>query len=101
MLLEAKGRFEEDIEQVIIAGAYGSYIEVASAVTVGMLPPLPLDRFRQVGKPAGMGAKLGLISRSKRAEARAIGRRVCYVELATAPRFVEMFAQRNYTENST
>ncbi|MBI4758576.1 MAG: DUF4445 domain-containing protein [Chloroflexi bacterium] len=96
VLLETKGHSEEDIEQVIIAGAFGTYIDVASAVTIGMLPPLPLDRFRQVGNAAGMGAKLALISRSKRAEAQALARRVGYIELATAPRFAQIFAQAMY-----
>ncbi|MEA3459494.1 MAG: ASKHA domain-containing protein [Chloroflexota bacterium] len=93
VLLESKGHSEEDIEKVIIAGAFGTYIDVSSAVTIGMLPPLPLDRFRQVGNAAGMGAKLALISRSKRAEAQDIARRAGYIELAAAPRFAQIFAQ--------
>jgi uncharacterized 2Fe-2S/4Fe-4S cluster protein (DUF4445 family) len=96
VLLEASGHAEEDIEQVIIAGAFGTYIDVASAVTIGMLPPLPLDRFRQVGNAAGTGARLALISESKRAEAQAIARQVGYIELATAPRFARIFAQAMY-----
>jgi len=96
VLLEAKGHPEEEIEKVIIAGAFGTYIDVASAVTIGMLPPLPLNRFQQVGNAAGMGAKLALISRSKRAEAQAIAHQVGYIELATAPRFAQIFAQAMY-----
>lgn len=90
-LLEANKRSEKEINQVIIAGAFGSYIDVSSAMTIGMLPPLPLDRFRQVGNAAGMGAKLALISRSKRAEAQEIASRVNYVELASAPNFMQTF----------
>jgi uncharacterized 2Fe-2S/4Fe-4S cluster protein (DUF4445 family) len=93
VLLDGQGLSEEEINRVIIAGAFGTYIDVSSAVTVGMLPPLPLDRFQQVGNAAGMGAKLALVSRSKRAEAQEIARRVGYVELATEPRFTQMFAQ--------
>jgi uncharacterized 2Fe-2S/4Fe-4S cluster protein (DUF4445 family) len=96
VLLETNGRSEKENGKVIIAGAFGTYIDVASAVTLGMLPPLPLDRFRQVGNAAGMGAKLALISRSKRAEAQAIAGRVGYIELATAPHFGHTFAQANY-----
>lgn len=96
VLLEAKGHSEEDIEQVIIAGAFGTYIDVPSAVTIGMLPLLPLNRFRQVGNAAGMGAKLALICRSKRAEAQVIARRVGYIELATVPHFARIFAQAMY-----
>jgi len=95
VLLEAKGRSEAEIEQVIIAGAFGSYIDVASAVTIGMLPSLPLDRFRQVGNAAGMGAKLALISSVKRAEAQTIASRVRYIELAGAPNFMQTFVQAN------
>jgi uncharacterized 2Fe-2S/4Fe-4S cluster protein (DUF4445 family) len=93
VLLDAVNKSEQDIEQVIIAGAFGSYIDIASAVTVGMLPDLPLNRFRQVGNAAGMGAKLALISLSKRAEAQDIARGVHYIELGTAPRFEETFVK--------
>jgi uncharacterized 2Fe-2S/4Fe-4S cluster protein (DUF4445 family) len=96
VLLEHNKRSEDEIEQVVIAGAFGSYMNIASAVTIGMLPPLPLNRFRQVGNAAGMGAKLALISKVKRAEADAIASQVDYVELATAPRFSQTFAQSNY-----
>ena len=54
-LLESGGLTDGDVRHVIIAGAFGSYIDVGSAVTVGMLPPLPLGRFRQVGNAAGPG----------------------------------------------
>ncbi|MDY7075454.1 MAG: ASKHA domain-containing protein [Chloroflexota bacterium] len=93
MLLEEQGLSEEEIDRVIIAGAFGTYIDVTSAITIGMLPSLPLDRFQQVGNAAGMGAKLSLISRSKRVEAQHIARRVGYVELATSPRFMQIFTQ--------
>jgi uncharacterized 2Fe-2S/4Fe-4S cluster protein (DUF4445 family) len=81
---------------VIIAGAFGTYIDVESAISIGMLPRLPLDRFRQVGNAAGMGAKLALISETKRAEAQTLARQVGYVELATVPGFSQIFAQSMY-----
>ncbi len=96
VLLETSGYSEEEISQVIIAGAFGSYIDVSSAVAIGMLPSLPLDRFRQVGNAAGMGARLALISLSKRAEAQAIASRVHYIELATAPNFMQTFTEASY-----
>jgi uncharacterized 2Fe-2S/4Fe-4S cluster protein (DUF4445 family) len=96
VLLEANGRHEEEIKQVIIAGAFGSYIDVSSAITIGMLPALPLDRFRQVGNAAGMGAKLALISLSLRDEARAIASRVNYIELANSSNFMQTFIQASY-----
>jgi len=65
-------------------------------VEVGMLPPLPLDRFRQVGNAAGMGAKLALISLEQRARARAIASRVRYIELASSPGFQRAFVQASH-----
>jgi len=96
VLLEANDCAEKEIDKVIIAGAFGTYIDVSSAMTIGMLPSLPLDRFRQVGNAAGSGAKLSLISLSKRAEAQAIASQVHYVELASAPNFMQTFVESSY-----
>jgi uncharacterized 2Fe-2S/4Fe-4S cluster protein (DUF4445 family) len=91
VLLATKGRKEQELDQVIIAGAFGSYIDVASAVAIGMLPAVPLERFRQVGNAAGMGARLALISATQRVKAQALAARVNYVELGSAPHFSETF----------
>jgi len=93
VLLRTNELAAEEIDEVIVAGAFGTYIDIASAMAVGMLPRLPLERFRQVGNAAGMGARLALISRAKRAEAQAIARRVQYVELASDPEFSQIFAR--------
>jgi uncharacterized 2Fe-2S/4Fe-4S cluster protein (DUF4445 family) len=93
MLLAASGRKAQEIDSVIIAGAFGSYIDVSSAITIGLLPKLPLERFRQVGNAAGMGAKLALVSRAKRDAAQALASRIRYLELATHPLFSTTFAQ--------
>ncbi len=92
-LVMAVGLTETDIEQVIIAGAFGTFIDVGSAVTIGMLPPLPLDRFSQVGNAAGTGARLALISTTQRAKAAEIARRDGYIELASVPNFQRKFAE--------
>ena len=91
--METDGCSEAEIERVIIAGAFGSYINVASAVNIGMLPSLPLGCFQQVGNAAGMGAKMALISQSRRAEAQAIASRVHYIELSCVPYFSQTFIQ--------
>ena len=96
ILLETSDCTEDDIKQVIIAGAFGTYIDISSAVTIGMLPPLPLNRFHQVGNAAGMGAKLALISLRSRAKAEAIASRVSYIELASTPSFQPTFVQASY-----
>jgi uncharacterized 2Fe-2S/4Fe-4S cluster protein (DUF4445 family) len=92
-LLATNGLKEREVTEVVIAGAFGSYLDVSSAVEIGMFPPLPLDRFKQVGNAAGMGAKRALISTEERAEARAIAATARYVELAGSSRFNRNFIQ--------
>ncbi len=91
-LIEDAGIAEADIDRVIIAGAFGTFIDVQSAIGIGMLPPLPLERFQQVGNAAGTGARLALISRDKRRAALEIAAKDGYIELATIPDFNEKFA---------
>jgi uncharacterized 2Fe-2S/4Fe-4S cluster protein (DUF4445 family) len=98
LLLSSQNRRAPEIGQVWIAGAFGTYINVHSAIAIGMLPDLPLARYRQVGNAAGMGAKLALVSQDKRAEARALARQISYLELATAPDFTRVFMQASYLE---
>jgi uncharacterized 2Fe-2S/4Fe-4S cluster protein (DUF4445 family) len=96
VLLDAFGRSEEDIDEVIIAGAFGTYIDVENAMAIGMLPVLPVERFRQVGNAAGTGARLALISSGMRDKARSIVSGIDYIELAGEPHFNETFVQANY-----
>ncbi len=93
VLLNARGRSSGEIKKVIIAGAFGSYIDVSSAMTIGMLPSLPLNCFEQVGNAAGMGAKLALVSKNKRVEAQDIASKVHYIELAAAPDYVKILVE--------
>jgi uncharacterized 2Fe-2S/4Fe-4S cluster protein (DUF4445 family) len=103
-LVSTNGLKESQITDIIIAGAFGSYLDVSSAVDIGMFPPIPLDHFKQVGNAAGMGAKRALISTEERAEARAIAAEAQYVELAGSSRFNRNFIQavqlgRYYLDN--
>jgi uncharacterized 2Fe-2S/4Fe-4S cluster protein (DUF4445 family) len=87
VLLEESGIEVDQIGRVVVAGAFGTYLDVASARAIGMFPSLPLDRFDQVGNAAGMGAKLALLSRRWRDVAEEIAHRVEYIELTTDARF--------------
>jgi uncharacterized 2Fe-2S/4Fe-4S cluster protein (DUF4445 family) len=95
-LVEDAGLEERDIDQVIVAGAFGTFIDVASAVAIGMFPDLPLERFKQVGNAAGTGARLALISREQREEAARIAAQDGYIELASIPDFSIKFAEATF-----
>jgi uncharacterized 2Fe-2S/4Fe-4S cluster protein (DUF4445 family) len=96
VLVHTAGLKEDDIEKVIIAGAFGTFIDVKSAVTIGMLPDLPLERFAQVGNAAGTGARLALISKSEREKAKQIARQDGYIELAKVSDFSRKFVEATY-----
>jgi uncharacterized 2Fe-2S/4Fe-4S cluster protein (DUF4445 family) len=92
-LMEAEGISEKDIHKVIIAGAFGSYIDISNAVAIGMLPSLPLNKFHQVGNAAGIGAKLFLLSLKERKEVGDLLSRVRYLELASMKKFSKAFTR--------
>lgn len=96
VLLEKAKRTKEDIDTFIIAGAFGSYLDVESGIRVGMLPDIPVNKFRQVGNAAGMGALQLLLSLRKRKEAQKISQRVSYVELTTYKRFMDRYLEALY-----
>jgi uncharacterized 2Fe-2S/4Fe-4S cluster protein (DUF4445 family) len=98
VLLANAGIEPDGLSSVIIAGAFGTYIDLNSAMAVGMVPRLPLERFRQVGNAAGSGAKLALASRSRRDEAAALARSIGYIELASDPQFMTRFVANTYLE---
>jgi uncharacterized 2Fe-2S/4Fe-4S cluster protein (DUF4445 family) len=93
VLLETAGISAEAIEEFIIAGAFGTYINVPSAIEIGMFPSLPLDRFHQVGNAAGAGARQMLLSVKQRSLAEEIAKRVTYVELSTYANFANLFSK--------
>ncbi len=99
VLLEHAGLVPAQLSSVVVAGAFGTYIDLKSAIAIGMLPSLPLERFRQVGNAAGAGAKLALTSTSLRDRARSLARSVSYLELAAAPGFMKRFVQSTYLES--
>ncbi len=93
VLLEEAGVQETDLARVLVAGAFGTYIDIGHAVAIGMLPDLPLERFEQVGNVAGTGARMALLSRAERERAARIARRVRYIELTVHPSFREYFTR--------
>lgn len=76
-----------EVEDVVIAGAFGSYLDPGSAVAAGLLPAFPASRIRQFGNAAGAGARRMLVSPDRRRAAHALAGRVEYLELASHAAF--------------
>jgi len=92
ILLEKAGLQVEDIDTVIIAGAFGTYLDVGSGMDIGMFPRIEREKFTQVGNAAGDGARMALLSMAKREQAVQVANRVTYVELTVEPSFSTVFA---------
>jgi len=92
MLEMTAGINEDQIEKVLLAGAFGNYIQKSSAVTIGLLPAVPLERIHFVGNAASLGAMEILLDRGVRAGCEAMARRMEYVELATRAEFQDIYA---------
>ncbi len=82
-----------DIGRVYAAGAFGTYIDASSAITIGMYPDVPVDRIRFIGNSAGAGARMALKSTSIRDLADRLSKKVEYVELAAEKDFQKEFAK--------
>ncbi|NLE09082.1 MAG: DUF4445 domain-containing protein [Dehalococcoidales bacterium] len=96
LLVERNGFKEEDIDRFIVAGAFGTYIDMDSSMISGLLPTLPKERFEQVGNAAGIGARMNLISMAKRKEAWDFVTRANYIELAGTVEFKQAFVATSY-----
>ena len=98
VLLAEAGVTYAEVDEFIVAGAFGTYLDLNSAVRVGMFPDLPRDRFQQVGNAAGTGARHLLLSKERRRIAKDIARRNRYIELTTYPEFTRRFVAAMYFE---
>ncbi len=90
-LLEGVGLDLQAIERFYAAGAFGHYLCLESAVTIGLYPDLPRERMIRLGNSAGEGARQVLLSNRKRLEAEEIARRVTYFELNASQQFMNRF----------
>jgi hypothetical protein len=80
------------VDKIVLAGAFGSYINTVKAMAMGLIPDCQLDKVYGVGNAAGDGARMALLNIDKRAEANQIARQVEYIELTVEPDFEKQFA---------
>jgi len=91
MLQRIAGIPDDKVAELMLAGGFGNYLSIPSAVRIGLIPALPESRIRYVGNAALRGAQLALVSEPERARAEAIARRIEHVSLAAHPDFQDVF----------
>jgi len=82
-----------EIEEIVIAGAFGSYMLPQHAIGIGMLPRVPLDRIQTIGNAAGTGARMMLVSTLSRTRAEELADQIEYLELTVYPDFDLFYAR--------
>lgn len=81
----------DDIQHVLLAGAFGNYINPRSARIIGLIPDLPDERLQFIGNAASAGARMTLVSSSRREVARNISRQTDYIEMASLREFQDEY----------
>ena len=91
MLQHVAGVPAERVAELMLAGGFGNYLSIESALRIGLIPPLARERIRYVGNAASLGAQLCLVSEAERARADSVARRIEHVSLAAHPDFEQIF----------
>ncbi len=92
-LLQQKiGLEDNDIKRILLAGAFGNYIRRESALRIGLLPVVEVERIHFVGNAAAAGAQMALLSKQCRDKAGQLARKIEYIEIAHEPGFQDVFA---------
>jgi len=90
-LLQSVGLAVGNLEQVVIAGAFGSFIDVERAITIGLLPELPSDRFLFIGNGSLLGARLISFCNEMLDDCERIARMMTNIELSETPSFMDNY----------
>src|SRR5574342_50 len=91
MLQKIAGVPDDKVAELMLAGGFGNYLSIRSALRIGLIPALPEPRIRDVGNAALLGAQLALLSEAERSRSEGLARRIEHVSLAAHPDFQDVF----------
>ena len=91
VLMDVMGVTTADLDEVLLGGSFGSYLNPESAKIIGLVPPVDVDRILSVGNTAGEGAKMSLLSFRERQIAFELPDKIEYVELSGRADFNDSF----------
>jgi uncharacterized 2Fe-2S/4Fe-4S cluster protein (DUF4445 family) len=95
-LCEATQTKAQDLDAVYLAGGFGNFLNVKQAVTIGMLPDVPLEKIRFVGNTSIAGAKTVLMSRKALEAAEKVAESMTYFDLMSHPGYMDEFIRANF-----
>ncbi|MCE5313394.1 MAG: ASKHA domain-containing protein [Armatimonadota bacterium] len=86
-LIATAGATDEMLDQILLAGAFGNYIRVESAIRIGLIPAIDVENVVSIGNAAGAGARLALLSEREMQRARELAAKAEHLELAVSPQY--------------
>ncbi len=98
LLMDKRG--VDQVDRVVLAGAFGAHISAKHAMVLGMIPDCPLDKVTSAGNAAGTGARIALLNKNARSEIETLVRKIEKIETAVEPRFQEHFVNASALPNS-
>ena len=90
----------DNVDRIVLAGAFGAHISPKHAMVLGMIPDCPLDKVTSAGNAAGTGARIALLNTEARIEIEQVVREIHKVETAIEPRFQEHFVNASAIPNA-
>ncbi len=91
----------DEVDRVVLAGAFGAHISPKHAMVLGMIPDCDIEKVTSAGNAAGTGARIALLNSAARREIETVVRRIEKVETAVEPRFQEHFVAANHIPHAT
>ncbi len=91
----------DEVDRVILAGAFGAHISPKHAMILGMIPDCPIEKVTSAGNAAGTGARIALLNRSARREIETAVREIHKIETAIEPKFQDHFVAATHIPNSS
>ena len=96
LLCRYEGHEIGDIKALLLAGAFGNYLDPHSACAIGLLPPELEERIIPVGNAAGAGAQLAVLNLNEERRAAEMADAVKFVELANDPEFQDVYVDHMF-----
>lgn len=93
IMMRKAGIQARHLEKVFVAGVFGSYLDTANLISIGLIPTVNLEKVRNIGNAAAEGAIMALLSADKMAEAEQLKTKIEYIELALLDEFQELFVK--------
>ena len=91
VLIESVGMNAQNVDRIFVAGGFGNYLDIKRAITIGLLPDIPIEKIQFIGNSSLSGARMALLSKHALEEANLIAKKMTYFELSVNSKFMDEF----------